>query len=51
MGWNNVHHNEENAEAIFLPELLYSIVYVLGMETMVAEREEKTASRCAEYII
>jgi hypothetical protein len=51
MGWNNVHHNEENAEAIFLPELLYSVVYVFRMQTMITEREEKTASRCAEYII
>jgi len=51
MGWNNVHHNEENAKTIFLPELLYSIVYVLRMETMIAEREEKTASCCTEYII
>jgi len=48
MGKNyDIHHDEEDAKTIFLPEFLYSVVYVFRMETMIAERNEKTAGRCA----
>ena len=50
-GWNDVHHNEEDAEIIFFSEFLNSVVYILGMETMIAEREEKTAGGCAQDVI
>jgi len=51
LGGNDIHHDEEDAKTIFFSELLYSVVYVFGMETMIAEREEKTRGRGAQDII